>query len=91
MKTDEDESQIPFKVCLKGVCEPVKTICPNCKKHTQTIIKYETTRSQWYLCMCFSLSGFWCMTPAPFLPKAMYNTIHYCEKCAMIIGTSKRG
>ncbi len=39
----DDEQAVPFKPDLKGVSTPVKTTCTNCRKVTETIVKYETT------------------------------------------------
>mmetsp|Transcript_19594 Transcript_19594/g.14048 ORF Transcript_19594/g.14048 Transcript_19594/m.14048 type:complete len:100 (+) Transcript_19594:226-525(+) len=74
----EQEKAPPFRANLQGISVPVSTTCYTCRKVTRTIVIYETTPMQWYICMMLFLCGIFFLAPIPFYPKSFYNAKHFC-------------
>eukprot|EP00347_Sterkiella_histriomuscorum_P006381 403352977 len=86
----DDEVGMPFRANLANISHSVRTTCTFCRKVTETIVKYETTRQQWYLCMCFFATGLVFLAPISFYAKGFYNAVHYCSQCAQFLGSSQQ-
>jgi hypothetical protein len=84
-----DSDDVPEDVVFDQ--NPVRCICPHCRKRIMTFVDYQTTfKSYLVALLLFSTIGFFTICVMPILWSLLKDAVHHCPRCLSIIETKSQ-